>query len=130
MIATPPGGAYLGGVTLARLVRMLVLLAVLIAPLGMMDDHAAMATAAIATPTAHHASASEGHCDESVPQPSEPSAPDRDCLLDCAITCSAVPPATAGMPDAPFELAADPVRAPPGLLIGRHPESDPPPPRA
>ena len=134
MIATSPGGAYLGGVTVARLIRMLVLLAVLISPLAMMDDHAAMATASIAAPAASHlqARSGEGHCEESASQPStpEPAAPDRDCLLDCAVTCSVVPPVAARMPDVPFGLAAAPIRAPAGLLSGRQPESDPPPPRA
>ena len=130
MIASRLSRAYPGGVTLARLVRMFALLAMLIAPLGMMNGHATMTADAIAAPAAHHdATMSEGHCDESAPRPAEPSAPERDCLLDCAATCSVVPPA-AGTAGHPFFLAAEPDLAPASPLRGHQPESDPPPPRA
>lgn len=138
MIASLAGPLYLRRVIFASLARWLVLLALLVAPLGMMDDHAAMATAALAAPspaaasssTHHEAEAAPaGHCADSAAPAADPDSVDRDCRLDCAVGCSAVPTPPSVMPASPLAAASLPPRPLVAHIHGRQPEADPPPPR-
>jgi hypothetical protein len=110
-----------------RLVRILTILAMLVAPLGMMGGHAAMAMPVSAQPAMDHMAAMSpgGSCADMDKQPEDQSGPG----IDCMIACSAVPSAEGGIAGHP--LAAADVQPPPPseAASGLHPESDPPPPR-
>lgn len=125
VIATCGIHAYCAGMVLARLTRVLTLLAVLLAPLTMMASHASAA----AVPMAHTMSDSgdmPGHCpasgDEQGKQMPAPN-------IDCTIMCSAMPTgdnAFASQIDLPDLDLVQPIE------LGRHglnPSADPPPPR-
>lgn len=108
--------------------RLLMLVALLIAPLGMLGG-----TSVAASPVAEQG-ASGGHCEEMAA--SHEKAPDRqapsksaDCLLDCMVLCS-------GMPSMPVQLAepmpraALPMAVPPSAAMsGLTPQAEPRPPR-
>lgn len=131
MIASLSFEVYLRGMTAARLIRLLTILALLLAPLGMIGEHAAMAMTAPEA-SAHHAgdAAQAGHCAGMTGQSEdEKKAPDRDCLIDCAIACSAIPAVGNMMGDQPMPAALAQPRPLAGRMSGLHPESDPPPPR-
>ena len=110
---------------LAPLIRLLTLLALILAPAGMMRDHVAAAAPVPADQTGHHAVA--GQCADMGDGGEERSGP---TAVDCTIACSALPAAAGALPEriaaAPALHAPAPAAAPPGL----HPEADPPPPRA
>lgn len=131
MIATRSREVYLRGMTAARLVRLLTLLALLLAPLTMVGEHAAMAMPATPATSAHHegSAAEAGHCAGMGGQSEDEKAPDRDCLIDCAIACSAIPAVGSGMTDQPIRVAIAQPLPLVGRMSGLHPESDPPPPR-
>jgi hypothetical protein len=123
LVATNPGGDYFGHMFAARLVRILALLALVLAPLGMIGARPAMAAP---TPgvAAHHGQASD-HC-AGMDQPAEP---EPVSCIDCIMVCS-------GLPAAGSEVAAHPVSTAtlPRLPLeqrvhGVNPESEPPPPR-
>jgi hypothetical protein len=109
------------------------MLALLLAPLGMKSGNAAMAMPVAAGAAMHHeqAASPSAHCAEMAGESrdddggSDPA----DCLTDCALACSAVPPLGSAIADRPMA----PAIAQPLLLIGRvrglHPESADPPPR-
>jgi hypothetical protein len=87
-------------VPFSYLVRLFVLLALLLAPLGMMNTHAAMAMPAAATDMMPHhdmAQAPGGHCaDTAAPmgqQPADDSSPANSA--ECMLACACVPPAIA-----------------------------------
>jgi hypothetical protein len=112
---------------MAFVARILTLLALVVAPLGMMQAHAATpiggdhsASKAMAT------TASGGHCadrDRHAPQPDKASI---DCTIACAGVASLFTPVPA-RPTAPVSVVVE-IR-PVATLHGLHPESDPPPPR-
>ena len=121
-VATNPGGAYFGTM-FERLVRILALLALVLAPLGMMGAHPAMATPAAAV-APHHGLASD-HC-AGMDQPEKPKPVS---CIDCIMVCS-------GLPVAQSDIAAHPLATAPlprlpleQRVDGLHPESEPPPPR-
>jgi hypothetical protein len=108
---------------LARhLLRLLTLVALLVAPLGMLGGHAAMA--------APKASAESGHCSElggmehEAPDESPPAK-----SIDCAMVCSCVPPAAAPLDEPPSLLQPPTAARHRTLALGPNPEADPPPPR-
>jgi hypothetical protein len=108
---------YLKPMLFSRLLSVLVLLAVLLAPAGMLGSHAAMAMPA--QPSA------SGLCSEQQHEGGGES----QAMIDCAIACTALPshqpvPAEAGPALAPAHLAAL-VRT----LDGTQPEAVTPPPR-
>lgn len=114
-----------------RLVRFLTILAMLFASLGMVSEHAATAVPAAAGAAAHHAesAAPAAHCADTSAQPGDESDRARDCLIDCAIACSAVPAFIGGIAlHEPLAAMIEPQPLVRGLR-GLHPESDPPPPR-
>ena len=131
MIATRSREVYLSLMTATRLVRVLTILAMLLAPLGMVGEHAAMAMPAAAAAGAHHASNMDqaGHCSEGSGQSEDEKAPASDCLIDCAIACSAIPAIGTQMAGHPPALAIIQPLSLVNRITGLHPESDPPPPR-
>ena len=113
---------------LARLWRVLTILAVLLAPLGMMGGHAAMAMPApAATSVMDHGQAGSpaGHCADMDQDQTGQTSPS----IDCMIACSAVPAAEFVVASQPAAHGVMQIGALAGLLPGLHPESDPPPPR-
>ena len=119
-------GAYSPAVAATRLLRFLTLFALLLAPLGMMRAHAAMAIPAQGHSVHVMGSAAPSEPCGGMHQPSK-QAPASS--IDCTIACSVL----AGVS---VEVAAHPVPAAPApsflaavSLHGLTPESDPPPPR-
>lgn len=99
------------------MLRLLVLLAMLIMPLGMAPASAA----------SHHdmASMPMQHCPEQAPTHHMKSA-----FAECTMACSAALPAADRIADSPFAVIGVPVSAGPApLLHGLHPETATPPPR-
>jgi hypothetical protein len=117
--------AYLRGMTAARLLRLLMLLAMLLMPLRMTGVAPAMATAPDADRAAmHHATGPGAHCadDDATPET------DRPARADCTIAC-AVLPAASQIFEAPPGAAAIPHPLPVRFTVGVAPDFDPPPPR-
>ena len=105
---------------LTRLFSLMILLALLLAPVSMLGSHAAMAMPHGSAVTAMNP------CD--MPD----TAPERDqnqAMIDCAIACSAIPAAEA-LPGPKPGLAPFLFKAAPLLFMhGTRPEADTPPPR-
>lgn len=131
MIASRARAPYLSGMTAARLVRLLTIFAVLLAPLSMVGERAAMAMPAGPEASAHHSAGPSraGHCAEMSGQSEDEKAPDTQCLIDCAIACSAIPAGGSQMADQSMPVVMVQPQPLVGRLSGLHPESDPPPPR-
>ena len=107
--------------------RILTLIGLLLAPLGMLQAHAAMPIAA-GHATSHAATVTGGstHCADR-----EPPAPPHDTgSIDCTIACAGVASLSPPVPARPATSAAVVVEIRPAAdLHGLHPESEPPPPR-
>jgi len=112
---------------LTRLIRILAILAVLFAPLGMMSEHAAMAVAPSAQPVMGQMAAMDmaGHCADMDKQSQD----QPGSGIDCMIACSALPSTEGAVIARP--MTASVLQKIPVMegLNGLHPESDPPPPR-
>ena len=110
---------------LRALLRLFVLAALLLAPLGMVGSHAAMA--------APHAAADQavsGHCAEmggSQDQAPADQAPGKS--IDCMIACACVPTPGVQLADPPLPVAAPESAMIVSLAGGLNPAADPPPPR-
>jgi putative hemolysin len=132
MIASASTEAYLRLMVARRLVRILTMLALLLAPLSMVGGHAAMALPVAAASAVHHDQASDqsAHCAEmgGETQEDDDTSPD-DCLTDCAVACSAIPALGSAMADQPMAPAMARPLPLVGRVRGRHPESADPPPR-
>ena len=102
-----------------KLLRLLVLLALLAAPFGRMAAAEAM------TMPEHSAMAMPGHCD---PMPVSDQG-DADRAIDCMIACAAMADAMGPALLAPLPTVSAPVSSSRAGLSGLHPEADPPPPR-
>jgi hypothetical protein len=103
-----------------RILHILALLALLLAPAGMLGSHAAMAM-----PSSAAASSTMDHCSEK----QAPEESDSRAMLDCAIACTALPAAAPlVMPRQPL---IDPLLTPDAELrfAGTRPEAATPPPR-
>ena len=133
MIAGRSREAYLAPMVARRLLPFLAMLAIVFAPLSMVGGPVAMAQSAIPAFSSHHEQSADdsAHCAEmsGEGQNEDNSARQGDCLSDCAVTCSAIPPlgnffaASAMLPA---------VAHPPPLVDRMHglsPESADPPPR-
>ena len=112
---------------MAVLARILTLFALLLAPLGMMQAHAAMpAGGGHAMSHAMPMAGGGGHCadrDRPAPRPDKSS-------IDCTIACAGVASLSSPVPARPSPPVAVVVEIRPvATLHGLHPESDPPPPR-
>ena len=123
MIARGEGDPYWIGVPVIALVRLLVVLALLLAPFGMSGRHGGALAAP--TPTGHHAEAPDGHC---AGEKSEKPGDKRSASADCAIACSAMPE-TGGALEASATIRPAYADAPATFFAGTAPGSDPPPPR-
>jgi hypothetical protein len=108
---------YLKGMRFSPLLSILALLAVLLAPAGMLGSHAAMAMPA--QPSA------SGHC----PEKQQEHGQEQQAMIDCALACSALPSHQPVASDAAFAPAAAPLAALVQFLEGTRPEAATPPPR-
>jgi hypothetical protein len=131
MIASRSTGTYFARVIPLRLMRVMTLLAVLLAPLGMMSTHVAAAAAmagAHAMPMAHdmEAAAMPGHCP---PADGEQDQGKMGPAIDCTLMCAAMPAADSALDE---RIAFPAIKAAPSLQDrgrGLNPAADPPPPR-
>gem|GEM_PF-5607836 len=116
-----------------RLVRILIMLALLFAPLSMMGGPAAMAQPLAARYVSHDEQAMDmpAHCAEmgGNAQDQNSTSPQGDCLSDCAVTCAAISALGSGMVERATVPAMVPARAFVDPLHGLRPESADPPPR-
>jgi hypothetical protein len=122
-VATSPRGAYFGAMSASRLIPFLALLALVLAPLGMMDAHAAMAAPAPGL-AAHHGQSSDHCAGMDQPEKLKPVS-----CIDCIMVCSGVPVAESGVAAHPLATAPLPRLPLEQRVHGLHPESEPPPPR-
>lgn len=118
---------------IASLLRFLLLLAVLLAPISMMSSHAVMAMpAAGAAPMAgHDVAPADGHCADMAPATQGEPADDATPAAEnhCTIACSCIPPA-AGQVAAQAPIVVEAARsAPPLLMTGLTPQAEPRPPK-
>lgn len=100
----------------SRLLSILALLAVLLAPSGMLGGHAAMAMPA--QPSA------SGPCSEQ-----QQTGGDEQAMIDCAIACTALPSHQPVLGESGFNPAAAPEAAITLFADGTKPEAATPPPR-
>ena len=128
VIATRSRTAYLPRMVARRLVRFLTMLALLLAPLGMVGQHAAMAIPGTAQAAEHYAENAD-HCAGMSSESEDEGSPNTGCLVDCAVACSAIPALGSEIADQPIALALAQRLALISRVTGLHPESDPPPPR-
>lgn len=116
----------------ARLLRFILLLAVLFAPVSMMNSHAAMAMPGPEAPAASHlvmAQAPEGHCADTAPASEDQPADDASRVKNCAVACSCIPP-SAGQIAGRLPFTAQVHRPGPSLLMsGLAPQAEPRPPK-
>ena len=109
------------------LLRVLVLVALVVAPVGMISRHAAVAMpTSMAERSAHAAMpAKSGHCSTMGDQNGR----DRDATIDCTIACASILPRTPAVEDAKRIVSAP---TQPTIAIAWHgltPAAEPPPPR-
>jgi hypothetical protein len=110
------------------------MLALLLAPLSMVGGHAAMAmpTEASASSSHHEGVGDQSeHCAEMSGQTEDEgrSSPVRDCLVNCAVACSALPSLGSVMADQAMAPAMAQLLPLESRVRGLHPESADPPPR-
>ena len=103
-----------------RLLPLLALVALLVAPFGRMAAAEAMAM------PRHAAVAMAGHCDD-MPAPGQHES--GKAAIDCLTACAVMTPADAPALAAEAPLRAVPAESTPLPISGLRPESDPPPPR-
>lgn len=133
MIAGRLRWAYLAPMVARRLLPFLAMLAIVFAPLSMLGGPAAMAQSSMSASSSHHeqSAGDSAHCAETRGdnQNEDNSSRQKDCLSDCAVTCSAIPPLGNLFADS----AMLPAVAHPLPLMDRmhglNPESADPPPR-
>lgn len=132
MIATETGVLYPKKMLLARVVRLLTILAVLFAPISMASAHGAMAAPAPQQAQMHHAQMADmpaGHCGDMDQRDGSDHKAPMSPGIDCTIACSVIITSAELFADAP--LPAVQMRT--SILLtfrdGLEPESDPPPPR-
>lgn len=133
MIAGRRGGAYLAPMVARRLLPFFAMLAIVFAPLSMVGGPAAMAHSSTPASSSHHeqSAGDPAHCAETSGDDKNEHDSSRagDCLSDCVVTCSAIPPLGYHFADSAMLLAV----AHPLLLVDRmhglNPESTDPPPR-
>lgn len=131
MIATESGVLYPTRMLLARLVRLLTILAVLFAPISMASAHGAMAAPAPQQVQMHHAEMAmpAGHCaDMNQSDRSDHKAP-MSPGIDCTIACSVIMTSAEPFADGPLPAVQMRTSILPMFRDGLKPESDPPPPR-
>jgi len=125
-VAIQPGGVYPGAVTLRACLRLLLLAAMLLAPLGRIGVAQAMAAPSASTMTmAHCAEMSAPAAGHHQQGPAER----EKMAVDCMIACAAMAPPPAPFVAPPPAATALPVVSFLASLSGTQPEADPPPPR-
>lgn len=114
---------------LNRLLSFLAAFAMLVAPLGMVCDSAAMAAPPAHPDMAAHATMATDHCadENAAPHKSSKDAPSPN--LHCMMACAALPPLAGAVAAEPKLAAARPDFAVPAFGIGLDPEAETPPPR-
>jgi hypothetical protein len=117
-VASDPLAAYFPAMFAARLVRLFVLLALVLAPLAMTGAHPAMAMPAHAPAASGHHAMGADHCAGM----DQPARPQPVSCIDCIMVCSALPALES-------EILAHPIDQREQRVLGLHPESEPPPPR-
>lgn len=103
------------------------LIVLLVAPLGMMSGHAAMAMPVSPAGGTHHAATSPGagHCSDT----GNESGANRGASIDCMIACSGMPSQTPAIEKARLTVSAPAQPAITAAQPGRNPAAEPPPPR-
>lgn len=127
-LSCPQGAPIHGAMLFGRLVRLLIVFAMLFAPVGIAGGHAAMAQAAAA-----HAAGMEmtEHCaGQEQRQEQQQPVNGCGCVADCAVAWSVLPDLSTTMAAHPVAEAMRQRLRPAAALDGLHPESEPPPPRA
>jgi len=112
-------------VIIKQLVRFLTLLALLLAPFGMLGGPAAAAQTG-----SGEVQAGSGHCAEMAADhaPAQtPEAPARD--IECMMACACMPPLAPGLSAPPLRGEAPQPTLPSLILSGLSPQAEPPPPR-
>ena len=108
---------------LKHLVRLLTLLALLLAPAGMLGSHIAMAAPQAA------GAAGGGHCAEEGMSHEAPGGEKPKQSIDCFIACSCVPALGAQLAERTLVAELPASGAPNAMGSGLNPQADPPPPR-
>lgn len=126
--------AYLLPMLGRRLLRILTILAMLLAPMSMMGSPAAMAQPAASASASHHeqSAAEGGHCAgmRGESQENDGSGSQQDCLSDCAVTCAAIPVVGEPLGEPVLLLSLSHSAPLVNWMDGLNPESADPPPRA
>jgi hypothetical protein len=110
--------------------RILIIVAVLFAPLSMAGEHAAMAVPAPQEQTmmGHGQAGAAGHCADMGSD--QPDRSDRSSAsIDCMMVCSALPTLNVVVDNEASLLQGLQPATPVSALVGVHLEADPPPPR-
>lgn len=114
---------------LSRLLSFLAAFAMLVAPLGMVCDSAAIAAPPAQQDMAAHAAMATDHCADANAAPHKGSSDAPSPKLHCMMACAALPPAIGAVAAEPMLAAARPDFAFPAFGIGLDPEAETPPPR-
>jgi hypothetical protein len=113
--------------------RILAILAMLLAPMSMMGSPAAMAQPAVSASASHHEQSAQegGHCAElsGENQENNGSGSQQECLSDCAVTCAAIPVLGVLLGEPVLLLALAHSAPLVDWMHGLNPESADPPPR-
>ena len=125
VVASTGMRAYGPAMFALRLLRILTLFAMLLAPLGITTAHAAMTAPAMMAGSHIAAMAPAEHCGGM----DQPAGQRPDSGIDCTIACSALPALASEVAAHPLPSAPEPSTPLVGALHGLHPEFDPPPPR-
>ena len=125
VVASTGMRAYGPAMFALRLLRILTLFAMLIAPLAMTSTHAAMAAPAAVAGSHRAVVAPADHCGDM----DQPARQRPVSGIDCTIACSALPSLASEFAAHPVPAAPEPPASLAGTLHSFHPEFDPPPPR-
>ena len=117
--------AYGPGMAVLRLIRILTLATLLLAPFGMLGNHAAAALPTAAASGHHMEGMAAGHC----PDTGQPAKDRSSSSIDCMMACSALAGIEGELAEHPLPAAAPPEVIAPKAIHGLNPEADPPPPR-
>lgn len=125
-IASKELRAYGPGMAVLRLLRILTIAALLLAPFGMLANHSAAAPPAAEASSGHDmAGMAPEHCaDTGQPAQDRPSS-----SIDCMMACSALAGIESDLAEHPLPAAARAEAVAPNKIHGLNPEADPPPPR-
>jgi hypothetical protein len=132
VIATYPPKAQFVPMIAARLMLILAMFALLVAPLSMSGGSAMAMSPAASTSSDQQSVGHATHCDEMSGEADGHAGGDssqNDCQSDCALACSAITAAGGRIADRQVGAAIIETRLPVDTLHGVNPESADPPPR-